>query len=94
MIEIWPTNSELAWAPELAIPDAALTELALFRTLPKPPWIAALARPTPVTLAGHLDCACMNDVIAILQKIWAVLCLVATLIGTGKAIDQVATAFA
>lgn len=36
MIEIWPTKGELAWAPELAIPDAALTEIALFRTLPKP----------------------------------------------------------
>jgi hypothetical protein len=36
----------------------------------------------------------MIEIIAVLQKIWAVLCLVAALIGTGKAIVQAATAFA
>jgi len=36
MIEIWPTKGEIAWAPDLPIPDAAWQELAVFRTMPKP----------------------------------------------------------
>jgi hypothetical protein len=36
MIDIWPSKGETAWAPDLAIHDAAWQELALFRTLPQP----------------------------------------------------------
>jgi hypothetical protein len=36
----------------------------------------------------------MDQLLIALKKVWAVLCLVAALIGTGKALIQVATAFA